>query len=107
MTSHGSQGLGAYRAIVNANAYEGAKLLNERMGYVADSRAEHDVTVYTNSIEDLPHAIARTSDKETAIDAMLTMGARRELIQRQRAAEIEQNQAKEIRPDRGGYGLTR
>jgi hypothetical protein len=76
VTSQGSQGLGAYRAIINANAYEGAKILNERMGYVADSRAARDATIYTNSIEDLPYAIARTSDKETAFDAKLTTDQR-------------------------------
>jgi hypothetical protein len=96
VTSQGSQGLGAYRTIINANAYEGAKLLNERMGYVADSRAERDVTIYTNSIEDLPYAIARTSDKELALDAKLTTEQRRKLIEQQRAAEIEQRQAREI-----------
>jgi len=110
MTSQGSQGLGAYRAIINANAYEGAKLLNERMGYVADSRAERDATIYTNSIEDLPYAIARSSDKETALDAKLTTDQRRELIQQQRGTEVEQRQVREIKPvrgyDRGGHGFS-
>jgi hypothetical protein len=101
VTSQGSQGLGAHRAIINANAYEGAKLLNERMGYVADSRAERDATIYTNSIEGLPYAIARTSDKETALDAKLTTDQRRGLIEQQRATEIEQRQVREIERDRG------
>jgi conjugative relaxase-like TrwC/TraI family protein len=92
-TSQGAQGLGAYRVIINANAYESAQLLNERMGYVANSRAERQVTIYTNSKADLPYALARTSDKETAIDAMLTSAERKELIQKQRAAEIEQQRA--------------
>ncbi len=111
MTSHSSQGLSAYRAIINANAYERRQLLNERMGYVANSRAEHDVTIYTNSIEDLPYAIARTSDKDTAIDAILTTEQRRELIQQQRAAEIAQAQVRQTTPDhvydRGDYGYSR
>jgi len=115
MTSHGAQGLGAYRAIINANAHERAQLLNERLGYVADSRAEHEVTIYTNSKADLPYALARTSDKETAIDAMLTTDQRRELIQQQRVAEIEQQQAQareiergqEQSKDRGDYGYSR
>lgn len=119
MTSHGAQGLGAYRAIINANAYERAELLNERMGYVANSRAEHDVTIYTNSKADLPYALARGSNNETAIDAMLTTEQRRELIQEQRAAEIaqaqarqiESTQARQIEPDRnydrGDHGYSR
>lgn len=93
-----------------AKSYEGAKLLNERMGYVADSRAERDATIYTNSIEDLPYAIARTSDKEMAVDAKLTTDQRRELIEQQRATEIEERQAREIKPqrgyDRGGSGFS-
>jgi len=72
--------LEAYRAIINANAYERAQLLNERMGYVADSRAEHDVAIYANSKADLPYALARASDKETAIDALLTSEQGKELI---------------------------
>jgi ATP-dependent exoDNAse (exonuclease V) alpha subunit len=111
VTSHGSQGLGAYRAIINANAYEGRQILNERIGYVANSRAEHDVTIYTNSKEDLPYALARTSDKERAIDALRTMEERRELIQQQRAAEVGQVRAREIGRDRGydrgSYGYSR
>jgi conjugative relaxase-like TrwC/TraI family protein len=114
-TSQGAQGLGAYRVIINANAYESAQLLNERMGYVANSRAERHVTIYTNSKADLPYALARTSDKETAIDAMLTSAERKELIQKQRAAEIEQQQAQarqieqrqEQTRDKGGYGYSR
>jgi ATP-dependent exoDNAse (exonuclease V) alpha subunit len=114
-TSHGAQGLGAYRVIINANAYESAQLLNERMGYVANSRAERHVTIYTNSKADLPYALARTSDKETAIDAMLTSAERKELIQKQRASEIEQQRAQgpqieqrqEQTRDTGGYGYSR
>jgi conjugative relaxase-like TrwC/TraI family protein len=111
-TSQGAQGLQAYRAIINANAYESKQLLNERMGYVADSRGEHDVRIYTNSIEDLPYALARTSDKEIALDALKSMEERKDLIQQQRAVEIEQTQAREIERthdrgyDRGGYGYS-
>jgi ATP-dependent exoDNAse (exonuclease V) alpha subunit len=116
-TSQGAQGLGAYRAIINANAYERVELLNERMGYVADSRAERDVTIYTNSKEDLPYALARTSDKEKAIDAILTSEQRRELIHEQRAADValqraqarqsEPRQVRDSNPDRGDHGVTR
>lgn len=106
-TSQGAQGLGAYRVIINANAYESAQLLNERMGYVANSRAERHVTIYTNSKADLPYALARTSGKETAIDALLTSEQRKELIQQQRAAETAQRQVRKINPDHGDYGTSR
>lgn len=126
-TSQGAQGLQAYRSILNASAYESKQILNERTGYVAESRAQHDVTIYTDSIKDLPYALARTSDKEIALDALRTTEERRDLIHQQRAAEIEQSRAREIPPtrekeieqtqakeieedrgyDRGGYGRSR
>jgi ATP-dependent exoDNAse (exonuclease V) alpha subunit len=111
MTSHGAQGLGAYRVIINANAHEGVQLLNQRMGYVADSRAERDVMIYTNSTKDLPYAIARTSDKDMALDAVRTTEQRKELIQQQQAAEMEQQraQARQVEQSKrgGDYGLSR
>jgi hypothetical protein len=66
--------------------------------------------IYTNSIEDLPYPITRTSDTETAVDVKLKTEQRRELIQLQRSAEIEQRQAIVIERDRGynqrGYGAS-
>jgi hypothetical protein len=93
------------KSTINANAYESKQLLNERMGYVADSRGEHDVRIYTNSIEDLPYALARTSDKEIALDALKSMEERKDLIQQQRAVEIERTHDRGY--DRGGYGYSR
>jgi hypothetical protein len=49
VTSISSQGLGAYRGTLNANSHESALLLNERTAYVANSRAIHDMQIYTNS----------------------------------------------------------
>lgn len=104
VTSQGSQGLEAYRAIINANAYEGRQLLNERMGYVADSRAAHDVTIYTNSIEELPAALDRKQDKETALKAVWETGktqAKREIAAEERERQaIEKQQPASLRPER-------
>ena len=44
-------------------------LLNDRMGYVAVSRAREDAIIYTNSIEELRSTLDRRVDKETALEA--------------------------------------
>jgi conjugative relaxase-like TrwC/TraI family protein len=102
VTSISSQGLGAYRGILNANAYEAAQLLNERTAYVANSRAIYDMQIYTNSREDLPFALDRRNDKEIALDALRTMEERREALEQRRGREIEREQT-----DDRGFGLSR
>src|SRR5262249_2405146 len=89
VTSISSQGLGSYRGILNANAHESALLLNERTAYVANSRAIHDMQIYTNSKEDLPYALDRQNDKEIALDALRTMEERREALEQTRGREME------------------
>jgi hypothetical protein len=91
VTSISSQGLGSYRGILNANAHESALLLNERTAYVANSRAIHDMQIYTNSKEDLPYALDRQSDKEIALDALRTTEERREALEQTRGREVERS----------------
>lgn len=91
VTSISSQGLGSYRGILNANAHESALLLNERTAYVANSRAIHDMQVYTNSKEDLPYALDRRNDKEIALDALRTTEERREALEQTRGREAERS----------------
>ncbi|MGZ5435648.1 MAG: ATP-dependent DNA helicase, partial [Pyrinomonadaceae bacterium] len=69
VTSHSSQGQTVDRVLVNADARESQLLLNDRMGYVAISRAREDAIIYTNSIVDLREALDRRVDKEMALDA--------------------------------------
>jgi hypothetical protein len=45
-------------------------LLNERMGYVAISRARENAIIYTNSIEELRSTLERRVDKDMAIEAV-------------------------------------
>ncbi len=52
-------------------------LLNDRMGYVAVSRAREDATIYTNSIEDLRGALDRRVDREMALEAVQVSNERR------------------------------
>lgn len=69
VTSHSSQGTTVDRVLINADTQESRVLLNDRMGYVAVSRAREDATIYTNSIEGLRGALDRRVDKEMAVEA--------------------------------------
>ncbi|MFZ0748700.1 MAG: ATP-binding domain-containing protein, partial [Pyrinomonadaceae bacterium] len=70
VTSHSSQGQTIDRVLINANSRESEHLLNDRMGYVAISRARHDALIYTNSVQELREALSRRVDKEMAIEAI-------------------------------------
>jgi conjugative relaxase-like TrwC/TraI family protein len=69
VTSHSSQGTTVDRVLINADTSESRALLNDRMGYVAVSRAREDAVIYTNSIEELRGALDRRVDKEMALEA--------------------------------------
>lgn len=69
ITSHSSQGTTVDRVLINADTRESEMLLNDRMGYVAVSRAREDAIIYTNSIEELRIALDRRVDKDTALEA--------------------------------------
>lgn len=69
VTSHSSQGTTVDRVLINADTRESEMLLNDRMGYVAVSRAREDAIIYTNSIEELRSALDRRVDKEMALEA--------------------------------------
>jgi conjugative relaxase-like TrwC/TraI family protein len=70
VTSYSSQGQTVDRVLVNADAHESELLLNQRMGYVALSRAREDAIIFTNSIEELKGALDRSVDKEMALEAV-------------------------------------
>ncbi len=69
VTSHSSQGQTVNRVLVNADTSEPDKLLNQRMAYVAASRARLDARIYTDSDQRLSAALARQVDKSTALEA--------------------------------------
>jgi conjugative relaxase-like TrwC/TraI family protein len=69
VTSHSSQGQTVNRVLVNADTSEPSKLLNQRMAYVATSRARLDARIYTDSDQRLNAALARQVDKSTALEA--------------------------------------
>jgi hypothetical protein len=69
VTSHSSQGQTVNRVLVNADTSEPGRLLNQRMAYVATSRARLDARIYTDSDQRLSAALARQVDKSTALEA--------------------------------------
>ena len=70
VTSHSSQGLTVDRVLVNADTRESLQLLNDRMAYVAVSRAREEALIYTDSAANLRDALNRGTDKEMALKAM-------------------------------------
>ena len=70
VTSYSAQGKTMDRVLVNAETTETDLLLNQRMAYVAISRARFDARVYTDSAVDLGGALNRPKDKEMALEAL-------------------------------------
>ena len=69
VTSHSSQGLTFDRVLVNVDTRQSAQLVNDRMAYVAISRARHDAQIYTDSAQNLRDTLNRSTNKESAIEA--------------------------------------
>ena len=69
VTSHSSQGLTFDRVLINADTRESVRLLNDRMAYVAISRARYDALIYTDSVQNLRDTLNRSTNKESAIEA--------------------------------------
>jgi ATP-dependent exoDNAse (exonuclease V) alpha subunit len=67
-TSHAAQGATVDRVLVNIDSSRGAQLVNDRMCYVAISRARLGARIYTDDQERMRLAVERTQDKELALD---------------------------------------
>jgi ATP-dependent exoDNAse (exonuclease V) alpha subunit len=70
VTSYSAQGKTMDRVLLNAETTETDLLLNQRMAYVALSRARVDARVYTDSAADLGAAFDRQQNKEIALEAL-------------------------------------
>jgi ATP-dependent exoDNAse (exonuclease V) alpha subunit len=79
VTSHSSQGLTVDRVLINADTQESLRLLNDRMAYVAVSRAREEALIYTDSTQNLRETLNRASNKEMALEA--TKGNSRDIQQ--------------------------
>jgi conjugative relaxase-like TrwC/TraI family protein len=79
VTSHSSQGLTVDRVLLNADTQESLRLLNDRMAYVAVSRAREEALIYTDSTQNLRETLSRAAHKEMALEA--TKGNSRDIQQ--------------------------
>ncbi len=68
VTSHSSQGLTADRVLANIDTDSSRSLINNRLAYVAISRASEDARIYTNNAETLGARLATDVTKTAALD---------------------------------------
>jgi len=68
VTSHSSQGLTADRVIANIDTESSRSLINDRLAYVAISRAAYDARIYTNDAATLGERLASDVSKSAALD---------------------------------------
>lgn len=66
VTSHSGQGQTTDRVLINVDTELGKKLVNERLAYVAVSRARYDAQIYTNDQAELAHDLSREYSHSTA-----------------------------------------
>jgi hypothetical protein len=69
VTSHSSQGLTAGRVLAHIDTDSARGLINDRLAYVAISRASHDARIYTNNAQTLGERLATDVSKTVALAA--------------------------------------
>src|SRR5215469_11279296 len=69
-TSHAARGSTVDRVIVNIDSHRSPELVNQRQCYVSLSRARLDARIYTDDLERMRRAVARTQEKELALDVV-------------------------------------
>ena len=74
VTSHSSQGLTADRVIANIDTDSSRSLINNRLAYVAISRASEDARIYTNNAKSLGRRLATDVTKTAALDFTTRQG---------------------------------
>lgn len=75
VTSHSGQGLTADRALLNIdNKHSHPDLINTRLAYVAVSRAQFDVQIFTDSAEQLIRGFSNEISKTSALDFAVETG---------------------------------
>jgi hypothetical protein len=67
VTSYSSQGMTAERVLANIDTDFSRSLINERLAYVAISRASDDARIYTNNAETLGQRLATDISKTSAL----------------------------------------
>jgi hypothetical protein len=69
-TSHAAQGATVDRVLVNIDSSRSTELVNNRMCYVAISRARLDARIYTDDHERMRRSVVRTQKRELALDVI-------------------------------------
>ncbi len=90
VTSHSSQGLTADRVIANIDTDSSRSLINDRLAYVAISRASHDARIYTNNAETLGQRLATDVTKTAALDFTAKVEQATQAAKAEHAAEPAQ-----------------
>ena len=78
VTSHSSQGLTASRVLANIDTDSSRELINNRLAYVAISRASDDARVYTNNAETLGERLASDVTKSAAVELPAKVSTRQD-----------------------------
>jgi conjugative relaxase-like TrwC/TraI family protein len=68
VTSHSSQGLTAGRVLAHIDTDSARGLINDRLAYVAISRASDDARIYTNNAETLGQRLSTDISKTSALE---------------------------------------
>ena len=105
VTSYSAQGKTMDRVLVNAETTETDLLLNQRMAYVAISRARFDARVYTDSAVDLGGALNRPKDKEMALEALKESQTGTPAFDK--PSSIAQARPGKLREDKGSLSIAR
>ncbi len=69
-TSHAAQGSTVHKAIMHIDSSRRAELVNLRQFYVSGTRPQWDLRIYTDSVQGMRRAVARTQEKELALDVV-------------------------------------
>jgi conjugative relaxase-like TrwC/TraI family protein len=78
VTSHSAQGLTAERVLINADTGVHPDLLNSRFGYVAVSRASHEVSILTDDAHRLNQRLETQVNKSSALTLEQSVPATRD-----------------------------
>ncbi len=68
LTSHSAQGLTSGRTLINIDVDGPHELVNQRLAYVAVSRAVHEVHIFTNHADRLAACLSQDNSKTSAVE---------------------------------------
>ena len=102
VTSHSSQGKTIDRVLIHAETTESKQILNERMAYVAVSRARDEALIFTDDAQKLVFKMARQIEKteitQTKAETVAHAPERAERIVLDTKPELEKAERGEIKP---------